>query len=402
MTDCPSRGAESCKPRTPSEGLLGLAKCNTSPNPVSLQDGPLPARRYKTERAHQRPLVREMGKEKDHTCPVPHIDARPKPNHARAMLLACRTDQAGRPPAEVTAIGIECRMPFFAPNVRFDFRSPRAPIGYSSLVASFGLFVPALIFVDTFNAETMFLLGGLSFGAFCMGIVYLLVEEPSIKALRKRVFEESESDEESTIAELLRGAIQKATDYESLTMAQAEARSRILFRFGAPMLVLALFAPVASYLLYTTTDNVTALARTLDDLGIEKSTVLTSEVIQTIGPRDWRILAAGFSYGALFLASAGALLKLESRHRSLALRLASRVGHYKRLRESFNIIRQLDEAKIQMTESEFTMSMQVLGMLLDEPPSAINSAAGESDSESRVRSLRDELREILGARTDST
>lgn len=110
------------------------------------------------------------------------------------------------------------------------------------------------------------------------------------------------------IVDYVEAALQVASEREKLAMYIANGRSRRLFIIGSFLMVLSVFAPLGSAVIYWQTDPfndnaVMRLERFINNTGIE----LGKESVSF--NKDWRVLFSGLSFGFLFLAAARGILR---------------------------------------------------------------------------------------------
>jgi hypothetical protein len=132
------------------------------------------------------------------------------------------------------------------------------------------------------------------------------------------------------MVEFVEAVLKVASLREEVAMTIAEGRSGKLFIIGSFLMVLSVFAPFGSAIIYWQTDPlndevVMHLAQLKDKTGI----VPANESISF--KKDWRILFSGLSFGFLFLAAARGILRQEARQSSTYVKNAERVSYYENL-----------------------------------------------------------------------
>jgi len=169
------------------------------------------------------------------------------------------------------------------------------------------------LFIDKYwLAIVLFSLVGLA--AFVSFSVYRWkhkIKEQTDKILKQeKVLKESTT---TNIVEFVEAELKVASEREKLAMLIAQVRSGKLFVIGSFLMVLSVFAPFGSAIMYWQTDPlndevVMHLAQLKDKTGI----VPGNELISL--KKDWRILFSGLSFGFLFLAAARGILYFWLRH----------------------------------------------------------------------------------------
>lgn len=124
--------------------------------------------------------------------------------------------------------------------------------------------------------------------------------------------------------------IENSIERERVAMLRAKARADRLFTLGTTFLLLSIFGPILAAGLYSymdplsvaTVERLTELHRTIGDaLNLEPPPL----------QRDWHILAAGLSFGFLFLAAAGGLLRQQAREYRTYFLIGEKINRYQRL-----------------------------------------------------------------------
>jgi hypothetical protein len=123
---------------------------------------------------------------------------------------------------------------------------------------------------------------------------------------------------------------------DKLTMIKANGRSNYLFFIGTFLMILSVFAPIVTVGIYMTTepisDNTISILKELKSQFGE-----TPPIKDIINQKDWRILLSGVSFGFLFLASARALLRQESRQISTYINLNRRISLFENTASALKI-----------------------------------------------------------------
>ena len=127
------------------------------------------------------------------------------------------------------------------------------------------------------------------------------------------------------------------SERERLVMFSAQGRASALFFLGTALMVLSVFAPMATLYVYVTLNPLDIPVETVTLLQELKGKEFPFEKITLSAQKDWRILASGLSFGFLFLAAARGVLRQEAQQRDTYFRLGRRVTYYENLISALKI-----------------------------------------------------------------
>ena len=152
-----------------------------------------------------------------------------------------------------------------------------------------------------------------------------------IKEKTKELEKGKETLKEITgMVEFVEAVLKVASLREEVAMSIAQGRSGRLFIIGSFLMVLSVFAPFGSAIIYWQADPLNdEIVMHLEQLKNKTGFVPTKESISF--KKDWRILFSGLSFGFLFLAAARGILRQEARQSSTYFKTAERVTYYENL-----------------------------------------------------------------------
>ena len=132
------------------------------------------------------------------------------------------------------------------------------------------------------------------------------------------------------MVEFVEAVLKVASLREEVAMSIAQGRSARLFIIGSFLMVLSVFAPFGSAIIYWQMEPINKeVILHLKQLKDETGVVPGKESVSF--KKDWRILFSGLSFGFLFLAAARGILKQEARQSSTYFKTAERVTYYENL-----------------------------------------------------------------------
>lgn len=136
--------------------------------------------------------------------------------------------------------------------------------------------------------------------------------------------------------------LRATVERERLAMIRAESSSRVLAALGTWLMVLSVFAPLASAALYASLPPISPeTVQTLIQLKTQLGFTPGAEAISTA--RDWHILLAGLSLGFLFVAAARGVLRQEAQQRAVFFRVVRRVSYFENLVTALRVRQRLHE-----------------------------------------------------------
>lgn len=168
--------------------------------------------------------------------------------------------------------------------------------------------------------------------------VKTVLQSKKIEIAEKGFTEELEKKE--SIVKYIDKVLNLVIERDKLTMIKARGRSNYLFFIGTFLMILSVFAPIATIGIYMTTepvsDNTLYLLKEIrSQLGV------TPQVKDIISQKDWRILLSGVSFGFLFLASARSLLRQESRQIATYINLNRRISLFENTASALKIVEKI-------------------------------------------------------------
>lgn len=133
--------------------------------------------------------------------------------------------------------------------------------------------------------------------------------------------------------ESVQRAIEIAGKQANVSAAEADGRARNLFSRGTTILSASILGPVLAVILYVSLDPLAeSTVSRLEDL--KQTLGALPQGIHVSAERDWRILAAGVTFGLLMLATARGLLTQQSKEAQRHSHFSERVGYFLRLGEA--------------------------------------------------------------------
>ena len=132
------------------------------------------------------------------------------------------------------------------------------------------------------------------------------------------------------IVEFVEAVLKVASLREEVAMSIAQGRSGRLFIIGSFLMVLSVFAPFGSAVLYWQMEPLNEeIVMQLEHLKNKTGVVPGKDSVSF--KKDWRILFSGLSFGFLFLAAARGILRQDARQSSTYFKTAERVTYYENL-----------------------------------------------------------------------
>lgn len=178
------------------------------------------------------------------------------------------------------------------------------------------------------------------------------------------------------IVEFVEAVLKVASLREEVAMSIAQGRSGRLFIIGSFLMVLSVFAPFGSAILYWQMEPINEeVVLHLEQLKNKTGVVPGKEAVSF--KKDWRILFSGLSFGFLFLAAARGILKQEARQSSTYFTTAERVTYYENLARALLINERLHPNEAEKGERDKLIE-RIIERLFTPPQQKQEEAAKES------------------------
>lgn len=145
---------------------------------------------------------------------------------------------------------------------------------------------------------------------------------------------EEKATSKVSLIDFIKVELNVATERERLTMILAQSRSNRLYFIGIILMILSVFAPIASIFIYVTMNPLEPIEQ-LKALGLAPTN------ISNLPQKDWHILISGISFGLLFLAAARGIFRQEEQQRSTYFKLGRRITFYENIVSALRINNQL-------------------------------------------------------------
>ena len=136
------------------------------------------------------------------------------------------------------------------------------------------------------------------------------------------------------LVESLGDMLSAASNRQSLLLLKSERRLQRLYTLGTWLITLSVLVPFLLVWVYWSWNPIDVLSR-LKAAGVSPADA------SDIAHRDWHVLAAGVSFGLLFLAAARGVIGSEARHRDTYFLLNRRVSYYADLNSALQMADQL-------------------------------------------------------------
>ena len=180
------------------------------------------------------------------------------------------------------------------------------------------------------------------------------------------------------MVEFVETVLKVASLREEVAMSQAQGRSARLFIIGSFLMVLSVFAPFGSAIIYWQMEPINEeVVLHLEQLKDKTGMVPGQESVSF--KKDWRILFSGLSFGFLFLAAARGILKQEARQSSTYFKTSERVTYYENLARALLINERLHQEDAGKSERD-KLIKRIIERLFSTPQQNQEEAAAQ-DSE---------------------
>ena len=181
------------------------------------------------------------------------------------------------------------------------------------------------------------------------------------------------------MVEFVEAVLKVASLREEVAMSIAQGRSARLFIIGSFLMVLSVFAPFGSAVIYWQMEPLNDEVVThLVELKNKTGMVPGKESVSF--KKDWRILFSGLSFGFLFLAAARGILKQEARQSSTYFKTAERVTYYENLARALLINDRLHPDEAGKAERN-RLIMRIIERLFASPQLNQEDTTAANDSE---------------------
>jgi hypothetical protein len=177
------------------------------------------------------------------------------------------------------------------------------------------------------------------------------------------------------MVEFVEAVLKVASLREEVAMSIAQGRSGRLFIIGSFLMVLSVFAPFGSAVLYWQMEPLNdEIVMQLKHLKVETGVVPGKESVSF--KKDWRILFSGLSFGFLFLAAARGILRQDARQSSTYFKTAERVTYYENLARALLINERLHPGEAGESERNKLVE-RIIEKLFGSPPQKPEETAAE-------------------------
>ncbi len=219
------------------------------------------------------------------------------------------------------------------------------------------------------------------------------IEHKDVKAqkanLQERIkIREGKLTANTSLVDFIQAELMVVTERERLAMILAQSRSNRLYGIGIALMILSIFAPIASTGIYISMDPLETLAR-LKQHGI----ALTN--LSSPPQRDWHILISGISFGFLFLAASRGILRQEEQQRATFFDVGRRIAHYENIVSALRISDKLQHEE--KTSENNKLLEKVIDKLLEAPMKYSEYKGSDKESTSEKTTV-DKLLEIMKTR----
>lgn len=199
------------------------------------------------------------------------------------------------------------------------------------------------------------ILGGLLARSYFVNARVVIRSQEEVLERKQKIREAREKAITDTpLVELMEASINVLTERARLTMLLAQNRANKLFVIGVILMVVSVFAPVASTLIYLNSNPLEP---------IEKVPGIEERAFELPIQRDWRILVSGISFGFLFLAAARGILKQEAQQRETYFKLDNRITYYENTITALKIDYYLQ--KKNLVQDNIKIAERILEQLLE-------------------------------------
>jgi hypothetical protein len=166
---------------------------------------------------------------------------------------------------------------------------------------------------------------------------------------------------------------------EEVAMSIAHGRSGKLFIIGSFLMVLSVFAPFGSAIIYWQMEPLNdEVVLQLEQLKNKTGIVPGQESVSF--KKDWRILFSGLSFGFLFLAAARGILRQEARQSSTYFKTAERVTYYENLARALLINDRLHQDEDGKSKNDVLIDTIIAKLLASPQHTQEEEAARDSDT----------------------
>ena len=177
------------------------------------------------------------------------------------------------------------------------------------------------------------------------------------------------------MVEFVEAVLKVASLREEVAMSIAQGRSGRLFIIGSFLMVLSVFAPFGSAIIYWQTEPLNnEIVMQLEQLKNKTGMTIGNDLVSF--KKDWRILFSGLSFGFLFLAAARGILRQEARQSSTYFKTAERVNYYENLARALLINDRLFLGEAGKSEND-KLIQKIIARLFASPQQTPGETAAE-------------------------